>query len=650
MDRIPAESPAFNRRDFLAACSAAGVATTLFPGALLGVAAQSAAAQDGHASDAPHPTAIDPDHLPPITEEMIEAAATIAGLSLTPTQKKLLIEGVTQLRKSAVALRKLDLPNSVAPAFIFNPLPAGMALPATPAHAETKLGPAPDTSHLKASAGPSREEAICFATVRALGELLRTRQITSTELTKLYLGRLHRYNPQLHFVVNFTEERALPQAATADREIAGGHYRGPLHGIPWGAKDLFSVKGYPATWGVAGLEHQTFDEDAEIVQRLDRAGAVLVAKTAMGAFANGDFWGPAPGIRTRNPWNPKQGSSGSSAGSASAVAAGCVAFAIGTETLGSISSPSTRCGTSGIRPTFGLVPRTGAMALSWTMDKTGPFARSVEDCAIILGAIAGPDLRDHACQPAPYHWDATFDWRTLRVGFIASAFETKPYADLPAPKEAKPDTPEAAAERRTKARAAWERSRYDTQLAARSLDVLRSKMNVKLIPVEMPTQFDVQDIVPVLSTEGSAAFERWTLTGDDQVLPSDGPHSERRNSYRFYSSTDYIQAQRARTLLIESMARIFAEVDVIVTPSSGPQLSITNLTGHPAVILPDGLRGPDAPPAASDADGARDNTGGPGTPVSITFLGALYRDAQLAAFARAYQQAAGYLGMRPKLA
>ena len=644
-------SASLDRRQFLAACSAAGLAQTLFPGALLGLAAQTAVAQDGAGAEKkPHPAAMDPEHLPPITEEMIEAAATVAGLSLTKEQRAMLVSDVAQLRKSAVTLRKLDLPNRVAPAFVFNPLPAGMAVPEGPVNAQAKLGPAPDVAALKAAAGVSREEAICFATVRELAELVRTRHISSAELTKLYLDRLRRFNPTLHFVVNFTEERALPQAAAADREIAAGKYRGPLHGIPWGAKDLFSVKGYPATWGVAGLEHQTFDEDAEIVQRLDRAGAVLLAKMSMGAFATGDFWGS--GTRTRNPWNPKQGSSGSSAGSASAVAAGCVGFAIGTETLGSISSPSSRCGTSGLRPTFGMVPRTGAMALSWTMDKTGPFARSVEDCAIILGVIAGPDQRDHACLPAAYQWDASFDWRTLRVGYIASGFEAKPYTDPPAP-EGKTETAEEAEKRKARAKAQWERNKYDIQLAGRSLDVLRNKMGVKLTPVElladMPKGFDVQDIVPVLSTEGSAAFERWTLTGEDQVLPSDGPHNERRNSYRFYSATDYIQAQRARTLLIESMAKVFRDVDVLVTPSSGPQLSITNLTGHPAVIVPDGLRGPDAPPPMSEADGARDNIGGPGTTVTITFLGGLFSDAKLAAFASAYQRAAGNLGLHPKL-
>ena len=247
-------------------------------------------------------------------------------------------------------------------------------------------------------------ETLAFLTVRELAELIRAKRVTSTTLTRMYLARLKRFDPKLHCVITLTEERALKQAAAADAEIAAGHYRGPLHGIPWGGKDLLAVKGYPTTWGAAGFETQTFDDDAEIVKRLDAAGAVLIAKLAMGALAQGDLWGyPAesgkPGARCRNPWNLKQGSSGSSAGSASATAAGCVGFSIGTETLGSISSPSTRCGTTGLRPTFGLVPRTGAMALSWSMDKIGPICRSVEDCALVLSAIYGPD-RPRPLRPA----------------------------------------------------------------------------------------------------------------------------------------------------------------------------------------------------------------------------------------------------------
>src|SRR5207249_5961126 len=246
-------------------------------------------------------------------------------------------------------------------------------------------------------------------------ELVRTRKISATSLTNLYLERLKRYDPKLKFVVTLTEERALAQAQEADREIAAGKYRGPLHGLPWGAKDLLSAKGYPTTWGAGGFETQIFDEDATVVKRLDKAGAVLVAKLTLGALAQGDVWF---GGVTRNPWNTNQGSSGSSAGPASATAAGCVAFSIGSETLGSISSPSTRCGCTGLRPSFGLVPRTGAMALSWSMDKLGPICRTVEDCALVLDAIQGPDGLDRTTRPAAFNWDANLNWRKLRVGYL----------------------------------------------------------------------------------------------------------------------------------------------------------------------------------------------------------------------------------------
>jgi Asp-tRNA(Asn)/Glu-tRNA(Gln) amidotransferase A subunit family amidase len=479
-------------------------------------------------------------------------------------------------------------------------------------------------------------EPLAFVTVRELAELVRTRIITSTELTKMYLGRLKRLNSTLHCVITLTEERALAHAATADTEIAAGKYRGPLHGIPWGAKDLLAVKGYPTTWGAGGFEQQHFDDDAEVVKRLDAAGAVLIAKLSMGALAQGDFWGGKPGIRTRNPWNTRQGSSGSSAGSASATAAGCVGFAIGTETLGSISSPSTRCGTTGLRPSFGLVPRTGAMALSWTMDKIGPICRAVEDCALVLSAIYGPDGHDLAVQTAAFNWDAGFDWKQLRIGYLKSAFD--PNAD-PLPANAT-DLQKAAYERRV----------YDAKYLAAALAALR-KMGVSLVPVEMP-DFPFANITPVLEAEAAAAFDDLTRSGRDALLagqsPGDWPNQFR--VARFYSAVDYVQAMRARTLAIAEMAKLFAQVDVIVTPSQGIQLTATNLTGHPAVIVPNGIRGDDAPRPASDADGSLQNNGGPGTPVSLTFLGALYSDARVAAFARAYQEATGFHRLHPKLA
>jgi Asp-tRNA(Asn)/Glu-tRNA(Gln) amidotransferase A subunit family amidase len=466
--------------------------------------------------------------------------------------------------------------------------------------------------------------------VRELAELVKMRKVTSVDLTKMYLGRLKKYDPELHFVITLTEERAMERASAADKEIAAGKYRGPLHGIPWGGKDLLAVKGYRTTWGAGGFEDQKFDYDATVVTRLDEAGAILVAKLSMGALAQGDLWF---GARTRNPWNRRQGSSGSSAGSASAVAAGCVGFALGTETLGSIASPSTRCGCSGLRPTFGFVPRTGAMALSWTMDKIGPICRAVEDCALVLSAIYGQDGHDLSVQPAAFNWDADFNWKTLRVGFIKSAFDA-------------PTLPAGATEAQKRN---LERRIYDAKYATTALDELRN-MGVKLIPVEIP-DFPFGAIVPVLEAEGAAAFDDLTRSGRDKLLtgqlPFDWPNQFR--IARFYSAVDYIQAMRARTLAIAEMEKLFAQVDVIVTPSQGIQLQATNLTGHPAVIVPNGVRGDGAPKSENEQDGALANAGGPGTPVSLTFLGGLYSDARLAAFAKAYQDATSFQLQHPKL-
>ena len=606
-DRTGTQPTHLDRRHFLAACSAAGLAGTLLPGALLTLATQAAA----QATD--------------ITAPMIDAAASIAGITLTDDQKAMMLAGLKSQHESVLAIRDLHLPNSVAPALLFDPVPPGTILDTT--RKPMKLSPAvPAKFH-------GDIESLAFQTVRQLAELLRTRQITSTDLTKMYLARLKRLDPLLHCVITLTEDRALKQAAIADAAIAAGKYLGPLHGIPWGAKDLLAVKGYPTTWGAAGFETQTFSTDAEVVQRLDRAGAVLIAKLSMGALAQGDLWGGKPGTRTRNPWNPKQGSSGSSAGPASATAAGCVAFAIGTETLGSISAPSTRCGTTGLRPTFGFVPRTGAMALSWTMDKIGPICRSVEDCAIVMSAIYGPDGHDLAVQPAAFNWDHAFDWKRLRIGFLKSAFDFETL---------KPDATDSD-------KSAYARRAYDARYTSAALAALRN-MGVTLIPVELP-KFPFGSITPVLEAESAAAFDDLTRSGRDALLAGQGP-GDWPNQFRIarlYSAVDYVQAMRARTLAIAEMANLFAQVDVIVTPSQGAQLTATNLTGHPAVIVPNGLRGPEAPPPASEADASPRNTGGPGTPVSLTFLGALYSDARLAAVARAYQQATGFHLQHPSL-
>ena len=620
------------RRNFLAVCSAVGLGQTLFPGALFAMAATGQAGA-GSAAGA----------LPRITAAMVDDAAAIAGVTIEEGQKAMLVDGLNSQRESVLEIRKLPLPNSVAPAVVFDPVPGGMVLDVV--RRPLKMSAVPKVSFDKGNL-----ESVAFLSLRELAELVRTKRVKSVELTKMYLGRLKRLDPKLHFMITLTEERAMQQAIMADVEIAAGKYRGPLHGIPWGAKDLLAVKGYPTTWGAAGYETQTFDEDAEVVKRLDAAGAVLVAKLAMGALAQGDLWGAKPGTRCRNPWNPAQGASGSSAGSASATAAGCVGFAIGTETLGSISSPSTRCGATGLRPSFGLVPRTGAMALSWTMDKIGPICRSVEDCCLVLSVLYGQDGHDLSVQAAAFNWDAELDWRKLRVGYVKTAFDAPVLPELKAPTAGGDAEMEAYRKRVERTRSQQARAAYDLKYAQATLEVLRAKMGVTPVPVEMP-KLPFGAMVPPLEAEGAAAFDELTRSGRDKLLAGqeafDWPNNFR--VARFYSAVDYLQAMRGRTLAIAAMDELFKTVDVIVTPSQGVQLTATNLTGQPAVIVPNGLRGPDAPPPPDTKDGALNNAGGPGTPVSITFLGGLYKEAQVAAFARAYQDATGFHKLHPEL-
>jgi len=628
----------FDRRSFLTACSGAGITSALFPGILYTLAAQ---AQESEPNDQAKP--------PKITPEMIDAAAVLAGIGpFTAEQKLMMIDGLVDQNGSMKAIRKLHLPNSVPPAFVFHPMPAVKAVQiegASPRNNEAGGSAGSDLFHIPDA--PRKIEDLAFATVRDLGLLLQMRKITSLALTQMYLDRLKRYDPKLHFVITLTEERALAQAKAADAEIAAGKYRGPLHGIPWGAKDLLAVKGYPTTWGAGGFEHQSFDEDATAVQRLDAAGAVLVAKFTLGALAMGDKWF---GGRTRNPWNPEQGSSGSSAGSASAVAAGCVAFAIGSETLGSIASPCTRCGDTGLRPTFGFVPRTGAMALSWTMDKLGPICRSVEDCALVLGAIYGPDGKDASVYPTPFHWNPDLDWRKLRIGYLKSAFEEPKPLEAAEVKQGETEEERKKREKRNEERkAARARQDYDRRFELAALEKLRG-MGVDLIAVELP-KLPYGAMTPLLTAEAAAAFDDLTLSGRDKLLTEQGPEDWPNDfrTMRFYPAVEYIQANRARTLAVQQVSALFEQVDIIVTPSFGEQLVATNLTGHPAIILPNGLRGDDAPRPPKVDTGDEDNIGGPGTPVSLTFLAGHYQDAKLAAFARAYQEATGFHKLHPKL-
>jgi Asp-tRNA(Asn)/Glu-tRNA(Gln) amidotransferase A subunit family amidase len=576
-----------------------------------------------------------------ITKEMIDAAAAIAEVPISENYKQMMLDNLNEQAKGYEAIYALHMPNSVEPALLFDPV-----LTSTKYERQRKaarISAAPNISV------PKNIEELAFATVRELAELVRTKKVSAAALTEMYLERLKRYDGALKFSVTLTEERARTQAKEADREIAAGKYRGPLHGLPWGAKDLLATKGYRTTWGAGGFENQMIDEDATVVQRLDAAGAVLVAKLTLGALAEGDVWF---GGKTRNPWNPAQGSSGSSAGPASATAAGCVAFSIGSETLGSISSPSTRCGCTGLRPTFGLVPRSGAMALSWSMDKLGPICRAAEDCALVLSAIYGPDGKDRSVKDAAFNWDAELDWRKLRVGYLKSDFERPPGAPEDAQKEepAISEEEKKKHEEQRKRREAFQaRAAYDRRYSEAALAKLRG-IGVELVAVEMP-KFPYDPMITMLTAEAAAAFDELTRTGRDKLLTAqsadDWPNTFR--SARFIPAVEYIQASRARRLAMDAVAKIFEEFDVIVAPTGSQQLVITNLTGHPALILPNGFRGDDAPTPPKEDNGEDDNIGGPGTPVSLTFLGGLYEEAKLLAFARAYQEATGFHRKHPKL-
>jgi Asp-tRNA(Asn)/Glu-tRNA(Gln) amidotransferase A subunit family amidase len=606
-----------DRRAFLAVCSRFGIASTLLPGVLWALA----------------------DDKPTITREMIDNAAIIADIKIPDEDKDMMLESLNDAAKSYDAIYALHLKNDVAPAFIFDPVLPGMQFET--GRRPMKLSAAPN---IATSTTPKNLEDVAFYTVRQLAELVRTRKVSSSALTEMYLERLKRYDPTLHFVITLTEDRARAQAKEADREIAVGKYRGPLHGLPWGAKDLLAVNGYRTTWGAGGFEDQKIDEDATVVKRLDEAGAVLLAKLTLGALALGDKWF---GGMTRNPWNPQQGSSGSSAGSASATAAGCVAFAIGSETLGSISSPSTRCGATGLRPTFGRVPRTGAMALSWTMDKLGPICRAAEDCAIVLSAIYGPDGQDRTVNNAAFNWDAGLDWRKLRIGYLEKEFQLQPPQQEQQPKEEKNLSETEKKKREEQAAQQKARREYDHKYDEAAIAKLRS-MGVSLIPVELP-KLPYEAMLSMLEAEAAAAFDDLTRSGRDKLLTGqtkdDWPNTFR--SARFIPAVEYIQASRARLLAMEEFAKVFDKVDVIVTPTQSTQLLVTNLTGHPALILPNGFRGEDAPkPVVRDGEM---QPGGPGTPVSLTFLGHLYGEAKLLAVAKAYQDATGFHLKHPEL-
>ncbi len=551
----------FNRRRFLAYLGGFGVA---------GIAADrlwAAAVENGAV------TAADLVH-----------AERVAGLDFTDEERELMLEGVNDLREDYAEIRTVPIDNGVSPALHFDPRPAGFDYHPGPQRFRPSRPSPVDV--------PDDIEELAFLPVTQLAQLVRTRKVSSVALTEMYIERLKRSDPKLHCVITLTEERAMAQARRADREIAGGRYRGPLHGIPWGAKDLLAVSGYPTTWGATPFKEQHFDHDATVVRRLDAAGAVLVAKLTMGALANGDVWF---GGKTRNPWNPEEGSRGSSAGSAAAVAAGLVAFAIGTETRGSILSPCTRCGATGLRPTFGRVSRFGAMALSWSMDKIGPICRAAEDCALVFDAIHGPDGHDETVIDMPFSWDVGRDPQTLRVGYLRSAFETEPDDD--------------------------QREWHDFNLA--TLETVRS-MGIELVPLELP-DVPISALGFILRVEAAAAFDEMIRADLDDTLVRQDPSAwpNRLRTSRTVPAVEYVQANRVRRIAMNEMARILDGIDVYISPTRGDNLRLTNLTGHPAVVVPNGFRAN-------------------GTPTSITFCGNLFRDTEALLLARAYQEATDF--------
>lgn len=574
-----------DRRSFLAYFSSLGLTSTLFPGVLW------ARLSEGTPSDARFSEAAPPA----LTKDMLREAAAVAGLEFTDEQLDKMLKGVTENTVKLRELRKVEIDNSVAPPLYFNPVLPGMKIDRTrrPFRASTS----PQVQR------PQNLEDVAFWPVTSLSELVRTRRVTSVELTEMYLARARRYNPKLKCFVTITNDLALREARQADQEIAAGKYRGPLHGIPYGIKDLFAVKGYPTTWGAAPFKNRIIDVDATVVTRLRDAGAVLIGKLATGELALDDIWFAG---QTMNPWDTSMGSQGSSAGPGSATAGGLVGFSIGTETLGSILAPSAICGVTGLRPTFGRVSRYGAMALSWSMDKTGPMCRSVEDCALVLNAIQGADNLDLATVDVPFNWDATVDVRKLRVAYLKAAFENTR------------QTPQVEANDRA------------------ALDKIRS-LGIELAEFKLPENPKL-DPSAILNAEGIVALHDPVDKHPDQLARPDRIVGQ--NAYRLYPAADYVNANRARMLLMHEMDKLMAKIDVYLlpydyadytpNPVADRSTGITNLTGHPSVTLPHGF----------DEKGH---------PTGLTFIGKLFGEAQMLALAKAYQDSTGWHLKHPKL-
>jgi Asp-tRNA(Asn)/Glu-tRNA(Gln) amidotransferase A subunit family amidase len=567
-----------DRRAFLACLSGLGLGSALFPNVLW--------------------ARIEAEKPARITREMLRSAAAVAGQTFTDQQLDQMLEIVNQHLAEYDVLHQIELDNSVAPPLYFNPIVPGTKV--------DRVKRPFQASAREQVTRPRNLEDVALWPVTRLAELVRSRQVRSVELTEMYIARVKRYNPRLLCVVTLTEDLAMRQARAADQEIAAGHYRGPLHGIPWGVKDLAAVKGYPTTWGAAPFKERVIDADATVVSRLSQAGAVLIAKLATGELALDDVWF---GGQTKNPWDLSMGSQGSSAGPGSATAAGLVGFSIGTETGGSIVEPSGICGVTGLRPTFGRVSRYGFMTLSWSLDKIGPMCRSVEDCALVLSAIQGTDDRDLSVVDVPFNWDARTDIRKLRVGYLKAAFS---------------NTQQSAA--------------VDANDHA-ALEKVRS-LGIKLVEVALPPEpaLSVSALITaIIYGEGNAALKDPVETHPEQLVRQD--RVLRQNSLRLLPAAEYLNASRVRTLLMRQMARVMADIDVYLVPfdyadyTPNPvatlNTSLTNLTGHPCVVVPHGFNEK-------------------GNPTSLTFIGKLFGEAEMLALARAYQQATDWHLKQPR--
>jgi len=522
-----------------------------------------------------------------ITKENIKNSESIICLQFTDAERDSMLQLLEDQKKNYEKMRNVELDNSVPSSILFNPIPVGFKFPD-----EQKPLIFSDYSYAKM---PADTNELAFYTIGELAELIRTKQISSVALTKFFISRLKKFDPILYCVITLTEERAMHQAKIADEEMAAGKYRGLLHGIPFGVKDLLATKDYKTTWGAMPYKDQMIDKDATVITKLEDAGAVLVAKLTMGALAWGDVWF---GGMTRNPWDTTSGSSGSSAGPASAVSAGLVPFAIGTETWGSIVSPSTVCGTTGLRPTYGRVSRTGAMALSWSMDKIGPICRSAEDLVIVFNTIYGPDNIDQTLYDVPFNYNPSIDLKGLKIGYLKNDFDKK----------------------------------YDFHTSDSLALAKLKELGAELIPVELP-DIPVNDISFILSAEAGAAFDELTRSNRDDLLVRQIKDSWSNvfRASRFVPAIEYINACRIRYLLIQEMQKLMSKIDLYIAPSwEGDNLLLTNLTGHPCVVVQTGF---------SEK----------GTPTSITFIGKLFDEGTLISLAKLYQDVTGFHKEHPAM-